>query len=200
MRLIADVPLGAFLSAALIRARSSPHVAPHGSPVRLFPSSSRRQRQRVKTRASRRFISARSLTVHRPPTLRGRRRLVCTSTSPSRLLRDPDLHGLELARSTSSRAFGRRRRRAFRGYTRYVVTADEAFARLPRILRQGLMQPLGRRLPHGALPTKHNPQRPPSIALDRYIEDLVFTKLNNIRLHGGLSPSARGARRRAIVR
>jgi asparagine synthase (glutamine-hydrolysing) len=72
----------------------------------------------------------------------------------------------------------------FAGYTRYVVDRKRSgFARLPRILREGLMQPLGRRLPHGA-PGRNYIHNVAFDHLDRYIEDLsVFTKLNKHSLY-----------------
>jgi asparagine synthase (glutamine-hydrolysing) len=72
----------------------------------------------------------------------------------------------------------------FGGYTRYAVDRKRSgFARLPRVFRQGLMQPLGRRLPHGARGRNYiyvNAFEP----LDRYIEDIsIFTRLNKPSLY-----------------
>jgi asparagine synthase (glutamine-hydrolysing) len=72
----------------------------------------------------------------------------------------------------------------FGGYTRYVVDRKRSgFARLPRVVREGLMQPLGRSLPHGAWGRNyvHNVALDP---LDRYIEDIsIFTRLNKPSLY-----------------
>lgn len=72
----------------------------------------------------------------------------------------------------------------FGGYTRYATDRKRnGFARLPRPLREGLMQPLGRNLPHGAWGRNyvHNVALEP---LDRYIEDIsVFTRLNRPALY-----------------
>jgi asparagine synthase (glutamine-hydrolysing) len=72
----------------------------------------------------------------------------------------------------------------FAGYTRYAVDRRRAgFARLPRLVREGLMQPLGRRLPHGAWGRNfvHNVALDP---VDRYVEELsVFTRLNKPSLY-----------------
>ncbi len=72
----------------------------------------------------------------------------------------------------------------FGGYTRYVVDRRRSgFARLPRVVREGLMQPLGRSLPHGAWGRNyvHNVALDP---LDRYIEDIsIFTRLNKPSLY-----------------
>src|SRR2546423_5670833 len=72
----------------------------------------------------------------------------------------------------------------FAGYTRYVTdTKRSGFARLPRFLRRGVMQPLSARLPHGARGRNylHN------IALDpveRYLDSVsVFTELNRRLLY-----------------
>jgi asparagine synthase (glutamine-hydrolysing) len=72
----------------------------------------------------------------------------------------------------------------FGGYTRYAIDRKRSgFARLPRVLRKGLMQPLGRRLPHGAWGRNYiyvNAFEP----LDRYIEDIsIFTRLNKPSLY-----------------
>jgi asparagine synthase (glutamine-hydrolysing) len=72
----------------------------------------------------------------------------------------------------------------FAGYTRYVTDSKRnGFARLPRFLRQGVMRPLSARLPHGARGRNylHN------IALDpveRYLDSVsVFTKPNRLLLY-----------------
>ncbi|MCA1621774.1 MAG: asparagine synthase (glutamine-hydrolyzing) [Acidobacteria bacterium] len=72
----------------------------------------------------------------------------------------------------------------FAGYTRYAVDRRRGgFARLPRVVREGLMQPLGRRLPHGARGRNfiHNVALDP---VDRYVEEVsVFTRLNKASLY-----------------
>jgi asparagine synthase (glutamine-hydrolysing) len=72
----------------------------------------------------------------------------------------------------------------FAGYTRYALDRKRSgFANLPRVVRQGLMQPLGRSLPYGAWGRNylHNVALDP---LDRYIEDVsVFTRLNKPALY-----------------
>jgi asparagine synthase (glutamine-hydrolysing) len=72
----------------------------------------------------------------------------------------------------------------FGGYTRYALDRKRSgFARLPRVLRRGVMQPLGRKLPHGAWGRNyvHNVALDP---LDRYIEDIsIFTRLNKPLLY-----------------
>ncbi|MDT4954758.1 MAG: hypothetical protein QOJ02_2896 [Acidobacteriota bacterium] len=72
----------------------------------------------------------------------------------------------------------------FGGYTRYGIDRQRSgFAKLPRLLRQGLMQPLSRRLPHGAWGRNylHN------VALDpvqRYLDSVsYFTSLNKQSLY-----------------
>lgn len=66
----------------------------------------------------------------------------------------------------------------FAGYTRYAIDSKRAvFGRLPRSLRRGVMQPLSRALPHGAWGRNylyHIALDP----LDRYIDNVsVFTAL-----------------------
>ena len=72
----------------------------------------------------------------------------------------------------------------FAGYTRYALDRKRSgFAHLPRMVRHGVMQPLGRNLPHRAWGRNylHNVALDP---LDRYIEDVsVFTRLNKPSLY-----------------
>jgi asparagine synthase (glutamine-hydrolysing) len=74
----------------------------------------------------------------------------------------------------------------FAGYSRYVIDrrrSMSAFARLPRTLRRGLVQPLSRHLPHGAWGRNylHNVALDP---VDRYIDSVsVFTSLNKHSLY-----------------
>jgi asparagine synthase (glutamine-hydrolysing) len=72
----------------------------------------------------------------------------------------------------------------FAGYTRYLTESRRsAFARLPLSLRRGLMQPLSRRLPHGAWGRNylHNVALDP---LERYLDSVsVFTGLNKRLLY-----------------
>ena len=72
----------------------------------------------------------------------------------------------------------------FGGYTRYALDRRRSgFARLPHVLRYGLMQPLSRRLPHRAWGRNylHHISSEP---LDRYVEDIsIYTKLNKPLLY-----------------
>ncbi|HST52881.1 MAG TPA: asparagine synthase (glutamine-hydrolyzing) [Pyrinomonadaceae bacterium] len=72
----------------------------------------------------------------------------------------------------------------FAGYTRYVTDKRRSgFERLPRAVRKNLMQPVGRALPHGAWGRNfiHNVAFD---ALDRYVEDIsVFTRLDKSSLY-----------------
>jgi asparagine synthase (glutamine-hydrolysing) len=72
----------------------------------------------------------------------------------------------------------------FAGYTRYAIDRQRSgFARLPRFVREGVMQRAARRLPHGARGRNfiHD------VAfddLDRYLESVsVFTRLNKASLY-----------------
>jgi asparagine synthase (glutamine-hydrolysing) len=82
----------------------------------------------------------------------------------------------------------------FAGYTRYAIDRRRAgFARLPRLVREGVMQPLGRRLPHGAWGRNfvHNVALDP---VDRYVDELsVFTRLNKPSLYTAEFRRALGA-------
>ncbi|HEY0376140.1 MAG TPA: asparagine synthase (glutamine-hydrolyzing) [Pyrinomonadaceae bacterium] len=71
----------------------------------------------------------------------------------------------------------------FAGYTRYVTDQRRsAFARLPRVVREQMLQPLTRRLPHGAWGRNYLGQ----VALDpleRYHDAVsVFTRLGKLSL------------------
>jgi len=72
----------------------------------------------------------------------------------------------------------------FAGYTRYVIDRKRSgFARLPRVLRRGLMQPLSRSLPHSAWGRNylHNVSQEP---LHRYLDSVsLFNGLNKLSLY-----------------
>lgn len=72
----------------------------------------------------------------------------------------------------------------FGGYTRYAThRRRRGFTRLPRLVREKVMQPLGASLPHGAWGRNyvHRVALPP---IDRYIEDVsIFTRLNKPLLY-----------------
>lgn len=72
----------------------------------------------------------------------------------------------------------------FAGYTRYVVDQQRAdFALLPQFIRKGLMQPVSRRLPHGMWGRNflNNVAQDP---LDRFLDSMsVFTGLNKRLLY-----------------
>ncbi len=62
----------------------------------------------------------------------------------------------------------------FAGYTRYAIERGRAgFARVPRLVREGLMRPLSRRLPHGAWGRNflHNVSLDP---VSRYLDSISF--------------------------
>jgi asparagine synthase (glutamine-hydrolysing) len=72
----------------------------------------------------------------------------------------------------------------FAGYTRYVIDQRRnGFARLPKLLREGVMQPLSRSLPHRARGRNylHNVALEP---LDRYLDSIsTFTSLTRPALY-----------------
>ena len=72
----------------------------------------------------------------------------------------------------------------FGGYSRYVVERKRRFfSHLPGFVRQGLMQPLSRRLPHGTLGRNfiHNIALDP---VDRYLDSMsIFSGLNRDLLY-----------------
>ncbi|HEX7956556.1 MAG TPA: asparagine synthase (glutamine-hydrolyzing) [Pyrinomonadaceae bacterium] len=74
----------------------------------------------------------------------------------------------------------------FAGYTRYALQQSRtAFGRVPRALREGLMRPISRRLPHGAWGRNYlyNVSLDP---LARYLDSVSFmTALNKLSLYAG---------------
>lgn len=72
----------------------------------------------------------------------------------------------------------------FGGYTRYVVERKRRmFSHLPGFVRKGVMQPLSRRLPHGTLGRNfiHNVALDP---VDRYLDSMsIFSGLNRASLY-----------------
>jgi asparagine synthase (glutamine-hydrolysing) len=72
----------------------------------------------------------------------------------------------------------------FGGYSRYVVERKRGgFERLPRSVREGLMRPLSRHLPHGAWGRNylHNVSLDP---ISRYLDSVsIFTSLNRRSLY-----------------
>ncbi|MDT7540278.1 MAG: hypothetical protein QOE33_182 [Acidobacteriota bacterium] len=72
----------------------------------------------------------------------------------------------------------------FAGYTRYLVEQQRtSFERVPRVVREGLMRPLSQRLPHGAWGRNylHNVSLD---AVDRFLDSVsVFTRLTKRALY-----------------
>jgi len=95
----------------------------------------------------------------------------------------------------------------FAGYTRYALDSKrKSFEHLPRFVRDGMMQSLSRHLPHGAWGRNYI-HKVAAEPLDRYIEDIsIFTRLNKPSLYSrdfqrslGSSDSAEIFRRYAAV-
>src|SRR5436305_430812 len=88
----------------------------------------------------------------------------------------------------------------FAGYTRYVIDRKRSgFARLPRVVRRGLMQPLSRRLPHSAWGRNylHNVAQEP---LQRYLDSIsFFHSLNKRSLYSRDFRSQLNGRNRAAA-
>jgi asparagine synthase (glutamine-hydrolysing) len=72
----------------------------------------------------------------------------------------------------------------FAGYTRYVIDQQRsAFSHVPAVVRKGLMRPLSARLPHGAVGKNfiYNISLDP---IDRYLDSVsIFTRLNKQSLY-----------------
>jgi asparagine synthase (glutamine-hydrolysing) len=88
----------------------------------------------------------------------------------------------------------------FAGYTRYVIDRQRSgFARLPRVVRRGLIQPLSRSLPHSAWGRNylHNVSQEP---LHRYLDSVsLFNGLNKRSLYSTDFRSQLGGSNRAAM-
>jgi len=190
IRLVADVPLGAFLSGGVdsstvvgLMARQTPRPVKTFSIGFLEDSYNELKYARL---ADKKFGTDHLEFVVTPDICEIVDELVCHFDEPfADSSAIPTYMVSKLAREFVKVVLtGDGGDEVFGGYTRYAVDRKRSgFGRLPRSFRQHVMQPLGRRLPHGAWGRNyiHNVALNP---LDRYIEDIsIFTRLNKPSLY-----------------
>ncbi|HZI17560.1 MAG TPA: asparagine synthase (glutamine-hydrolyzing) [Pyrinomonadaceae bacterium] len=201
VRLVADVPLGAFLSGGVDSSTVVGLMARHSSrPVKTFSIGFREDsfdELAYARLAARHFSTEHHEFVVTPEVCHHVDDLVRHFDEPfadSSAL--PTYVVSKMAREHVTVALsGDGGDELFAGYTRYGVDRRrEKFARLPRLVRSGLMAPLSRRLPHGA-PGRNFINNVALDPLDRYLDSLsVFNQLGRTALYSG---AFRAALRRA---
>jgi asparagine synthase (glutamine-hydrolysing) len=192
IRLVADVPLGAFLSGGIDSSTVVGLMARHmGRPVKTFSigfhedSFSELKYARV---TARKFGTDHHEFIVTPDICHIVDQLVWHYDEPfADSSSIPTYMVSKLAREHVTVALsGDGGDELFAGYTRYVIDRQRSgFARLPRAVRRRLMAPLSRHLPHNAWGRNylHNVALDP---LDRYIDSVsVFTGLNKRALYAG---------------
>jgi asparagine synthase (glutamine-hydrolysing) len=190
VRLVADVPLGAFLSGGIDSSTVVGLMARHSSrPVKTFSIGFREDsfdELSYARLAARHFSTDHHEFVVTPEVCHLVDELIGHFDEPfadSSAL--PTYVVSKMAREHVTVALsGDGGDELFAGYTRYGVDRRrEKFARLPRIVRSGVMAPLSRRLPHGA-PGRNFINNVSLDPLDRYLDGLsVFNQLGRPALY-----------------
>lgn len=190
VRLVADVPLGAFLSGGIDSSTVVGLMARHSSrPVKTFSIGFHEDSYdelKYARLAAKHFGTDHHEFVVTPDICRTVDELVWHFDEPfadSSAL--PTYMVSKMAREHVTVALsGDGGDELFAGYTRYLIDQRRGgFGRLPRALRRGVMQPVSRRLPHGAWGRNflNNVALDP---LERYIDSVsTFTALNKPALY-----------------
>jgi len=199
VRLVADVPLGAFLSGGIDSSTVVGLMARHSSrPVKTFSIGFREDsfdELSYARLAARHFSTEHHEFVVTPEVCHLVDDLVRHFDEPfadSSAL--PTYVVSKMAREHVTVALsGDGGDELFAGYTRYGVDRRrEKFARLPRLVRSGVMAPLSRRLPHGA-PGRNFINNVALDPLDRYLDSLsVFNQLGRPALYSAAFRAALG--------
>ena len=203
IRMIAEVPLGAFLSGGVDSSAVVATMARHSSrPVKTFSIGFREDgydELRFARLAAERFGTEHHELIVTPEICGLVDELVAQFDEPfADSSAIPTYAVSKLARGHVTVALsGDGGDELFAGYTRYAVDRSRArFASLPRAVRHGLMRPLAARLPHGARGRNflYNVALEP---LDRYLDSVaVFSSLQRDSLYtpGFLESLGGGAR------
>jgi asparagine synthase (glutamine-hydrolysing) len=190
IRMIAEVPLGAFLSGGVDSSTVVGTMARHATqPVKTFSIGFREDSYdelRYARVTAERFNTEHHEFVVTPEICRIVDELVWHFDEPfADSSAIPTYMVSKLAREHVTVALsGDGGDELFAGYTRYATDRSrERFAGLPRAIRRGVMQPIGRRLPHGALGRNflYNVALDP---LDRYLDSVAaFSSLQTSELY-----------------
>jgi asparagine synthase (glutamine-hydrolysing) len=190
IRLVADVPLGAFLSGGVDSSAVVGLMTRHtGEPVKTFSIGFREDSHdelKYARLAARHFGTDHRELIVTPDICNLVDKLVWHFDEPfADQSAIPTYLVSKLAREHVKVVLsGDGGDELFAGYTRYATDLRRSgFEHLPRVIRNGVMQPLSRRLPHGTWGRNylHQVANEP---LDRYIEDIsIFTRLNKPRLY-----------------
>ncbi len=190
LRLIADVPLGAFLSGGIDSSTVVALMARHmGQPVKTFSIGfhedsyneleyARLTAKKFGTNHHEFFVTPEICDVVDELVWHFDEPFADSSAIPTYVVS-------KLAREHVTVALsGDGGDEVFGGYTRYVVERKRRmFSQLPKFLRKGLMQPLSRHLPHGTFGRNfiHNVALDP---VDRYLDSMsIFSGLNRASLY-----------------
>ena len=190
VRLVADVPLGAFLSGGIDSSTVVGLMARHtGQPVKTFSIGFREDSYdelKYARLAAKKFRTDHHEFIVTPDICEIVDELVWHLDEPfADSSAIPTYMVSKLAREHVKVVLsGDGGDELFAGYTRYATDLGRShFERLPRLVRQGMMQPLSRRLPHGAWGRNYI-HKVAAEPLDRYLEEIsIFTRLNQPRLY-----------------
>jgi asparagine synthase (glutamine-hydrolysing) len=192
IRMIAEVPLGAFLSGGIDSSTVVGTMARHSTrPVKTFSIGFREDSYdelKFARVAAARFGTEHHEFVVTPEICRIVDELVWHFDEPfADSSAIPTYMVSKLARNHVTVALsGDGGDELFAGYTRYAIDRDRSgYARIPRAFRQGVMRPVAARLPHGA-PGRNFVYNVSLDPVDRYLDSVAtFSSLQRRSLYAG---------------